>query len=236
MRPMRTLNLMMPALAVACALLLPAAARAQGRSAADRLAGRVSEPLRHELSPLVDSARAEGLPTDALVERALEGASKRASDDRILSAVRRLRTALGASRLALGASASPAEVEAGASALQAGASAAVLADIRRERPYQQASLTVPLSVLADLVVRGVPVDTAAHAVLALARGGDAVLVAYRRDVERDIAVGALPAAAASLRAVSFGNALTAADATVRGAERGPTTLGAPVRLPQPRKP
>ncbi|HEX3159547.1 MAG TPA: hypothetical protein VHQ45_13580, partial [Gemmatimonadaceae bacterium] len=211
---MRTLNLMMPALAMACALLLlPAAAHAQGRSAADRLAGRVSEPLRQELSPLVDSARAEGLPTDALVERALEGASKRAPDDRILSAVRRLRTALGASRRALGSSASPAEVEAGASALQAGASSAVLAGIRRERPHQ-ASLTVPLSVLADLVVRGVPVDTAAHAVLALTRGGDAVLVAYRRDVERDIAVGALPAAAASLRAVSFGNGLTMSDVPV----------------------
>jgi hypothetical protein len=226
---------MVPALMMAGALLAPAAAQAQEQTVDQRLARRVSPALRQQLSPLVDSARAEGLPTDALVERALEGASKRAADDRILSAVRRLRTALGTSRRALGPGASPAEVEAGASALQAGASPVVLAGIRRERPAE-ASITVPLSVLADLVVRGVPVDTAAHVVLALARADDAVLVAYRRDVERDIAVGALPAAAASLRATSFGNVLSADAPLVGGAGAERTPVRAPIRAPQPRKP
>jgi hypothetical protein len=112
--------------------------------------------------------------------------------------VRRLHQALAASRLALGRGASLVEVEAGASALQADVTPRVLASLRRARP--DGSLTVPLAVLTDLVAYGVPVDTAARTVLALARAEDAALVAYQRDVERDISVGALPAVAASLRA------------------------------------
>jgi hypothetical protein len=57
-----------------------------------------------------------------------------------------------------------------------------------------------LSVLADLVASGVPADSAAAVVLALApKARDADLVEFRRAVERDIALGAPPAAAASVR-------------------------------------
>jgi hypothetical protein len=57
-----------------------------------------------------------------------------------------------------------------------------------------------LAVLTDLVARGVPTDTAAKAVLTLAaKARDEDLVDFRRAVERDIAVGAPPAAAASVR-------------------------------------
>ena len=53
-----------------------------------------------------------------------------------------------------------------------------------------------LAVLTDLVASGVPVDSAASAVVALAkRASDADLVAFRRTVEHDIALGAPPAAA-----------------------------------------
>ncbi len=57
-----------------------------------------------------------------------------------------------------------------------------------------------LSVLADLVASGVPADSAAAAVLALApKARDADLVEFRRAVERDIALGAPPGAATSVR-------------------------------------
>ena len=57
-----------------------------------------------------------------------------------------------------------------------------------------------LAVLTDLVARGVPIDTAAKAVLTLAaKARDEDLVDFRRAVERDIAIGAPPAAAASVR-------------------------------------
>jgi 2-methylcitrate dehydratase PrpD len=49
------------------------------------------------------------------------------------------------------------------------------------------------------VASGVPVEDATVAVLALAPGDDAGLVEFRRSVERDIALGAPPAAAAAVR-------------------------------------
>ena len=63
------------------------------------------------------------------------------------------------------------------------------------------SAIVPLAVLTDLVASGVPVDSAAHAVVALAsRTRDADLIEFRRAVERDIALGAPPAAATAAAA------------------------------------
>ena len=226
------------ALALAAA---PVAAQA-GRSPEARLSARLDAATRQQVLAQVDSARSAGLPFEKLVDRALEGASKRAPGPRIVVGVRRLRLALAESRQALGRGASPIEVEAGASAIEAEVGAPVLASLRRARP--DGSLTVPLAVLTDLVAYGVPVDTAARTVLALARAEDAALVAYQRDVERDISVGALPAAAASLRAGALErslNADTAVPQSTGGVQTaGPTggTAGGPRnnRPPPPRKP
>ena len=182
-------------LLVALLLSLPNAARAQ----VQRLAGRVPEPARTQVAALVDSATAAGLPGDPLVNKALEGASKGADGARIVAAVRSLAARLRDARAALGASASEAELVAGAAALRAGATPAFLARLRRESPREP--LVLPLAVMADLVARGVPADTAAGSVLALVRAGvrDADLVAFRQDVERDIALGAAGGAAAAVR-------------------------------------
>ena len=171
---------------------------------------RLDAATRPTVVSLVDSARAAMLPTEPLVQRALEGATKRASGDAIVAAVRRLAADLGHARDALGSTASPAELTAGAAALRAGASQATLAQLRHAR---QEPLTVPLAVLADLVASGVPVDSAAAAVLGLAaRARDADLVEFRRAVERDIALGAPPAAATAA-------AVTAADVWVNAGAR-----------------
>jgi hypothetical protein len=131
------------------------------------------------------------------VDRALEGASKRAEPARIVAAVRRLAAELGTARTALGAASSPAELDAAASALRAGVRPADLTLLRRRRPR---SLTVALAALTDLVASGVPADSAAAAVLALAPSArDDQIVDFRRVVERDIALGAPPAAAAAVR-------------------------------------
>jgi len=167
-----------------------------------RLDARLDERTRSALLPVIDSARLAGLPVEPLVQKALEGASKRAPGDRIVHAVRRLAGQLGTAQLALGRGAVESELVAGASALQAGVTPDVLVALRSER--RNAALTVPLGVMAELIARGVPADTAALAVTALAEAGvnDAQLVALRRDVERDIGVGAPPATAATLRAIS----------------------------------
>lgn len=180
--------------ALVLALALAAAARAQ----TERLAGRLPEPTRAAVAALADSMREAGVPADPLVNKALEGVSKGADGARILAAVRALASDLTRARAALGTAATEAELVAGAAALRAGASPAFLTRLRREA---RGPLVQPLAVMADLVARGVPADTATQSVLALVRAGvhDADLVAFRQSVERDIALGAAAGAAADAR-------------------------------------
>src|SRR5438093_11102579 len=178
--------------ALAAVLFATAAAQEPQHLNDPRLA-RLDTAARCLVAVAIDSARAAGLPTEPLVQRALEGATKDAPGTLIVSAVQRLAADLGRARAALGASATSPELEAGAAALRAGASPAVLAQLRRSR---RQTITVPLAVLTDLVASGVPVDSAAAAVLALpASTRDADLIDLRRAVERDIALGAAPTAA-----------------------------------------
>ena len=179
-------------LAILAGLALASAAHAQD----PRLARRLDATAQAGVAAILDSARAAGLPLEPLVDRALEGASKGASGERIVAAVRKLATDLEAARQALRGGDS-AELEAGASALRAGVTPAALTRLRESRPRQL--LTVPLAVLADLVARGVPADTAATYVLTIAAASDAQLVAFQRNVERDIALGAPPLTAAAVR-------------------------------------
>lgn len=158
---------------------------------------RLDPETRASVIAIVDSARGVGLPPEPLIQRALEGATKGAAAPRIVAAVRRLAADLGTVRTVLGARAETPELEAAVSALRAGASVQILANLRERR---RGPLTMALAVLADLVAGGVPPDSAATAVLALApKARDADLVEFRRAVERDIALGAPPAAAASTR-------------------------------------
>jgi hypothetical protein len=163
----------------------------------DRLARRLDSTTYVLVAAELDSARAAGLPVDPLIARALEGASKNAPGARIVAAVHRLATDLATARRALGDASTTTELEAGASALRAGVDAIALAELRRVRPRH--ALTVPLAVLADLVARGVPPDTAARFVLTLAPATDEQFVIFQRNVERDIALGAPPIAAAAVR-------------------------------------
>jgi len=192
-----TRALMRTTLPLLAALLVAAPAAAQQ---GDPRLERLDAATRPVVAALIDSARTASLPTEPLVQRALEGATKGAAGDVIVAAVRRLAVDLGRAREALGSTASPAELGAGAAALRAGASQATLAELRHAR---REPLIVPLAVLADLVASGVPVDSAAAAVLSLAgRARDADLVEFRRAVERDIALGAPPAAATAAAATA----------------------------------
>lgn len=157
-----------------------------------RLDGRLDARTRAAVERVVDSAYIAGVPAEPLVDKALEGASKRAPGDLIVRAVRTLALALGTARQQLGANALPSELTAGAAAVRAGVDPDALRALRRDRPGQP--LTVSLGVLADLVARGIPADDATRSVLALTKAGlvDEQLVAFRRDVERDIGIGAPP--------------------------------------------
>jgi len=186
--------------ALAAVLFATAAAQEPQHLNDPRLA-RLDTAARSLVAVAINSARAAGLPTEPLVQRALEGATKDAPGTLIVSAVQRLAADLGRARAALGASATSPELEAGAAALRAGAGPAVLGQLRRSR---RQTITVPLAVLTDLVASGVPVDSAAAAVLALAASArDTDLIDFRRAVERDIALGAEPTAATAGAAAGF---------------------------------
>ena len=200
---------------VAACLTLPIAtpassARAQATSAdaPDALAGvRLDAASRLALQRLLDSARTDGVPTEPLVSKVLEGNAKGAPGPRIVQVVRALYHGLGDARAALGAGSTEAELVAGAAALQAGIRPTAIVELRRARGSR--AVAGPLVVLADLVTRGVPPAAASDAVLRLARANaaDASFATLRRDVERDIAAGAAPATAAELRAGSIAPAV-----------------------------
>lgn len=119
------------------------------------------------LRALLIEAVSEGLPTGPLINRALEGAARKVHGSKILAVVRDHATAMMQARDALGEKTTAAELDAGASALRAGIDNASLAAVRTTRPVGQA--VVPLTVLADIVSRGVPAKTARDAVTSIAK-------------------------------------------------------------------
>jgi hypothetical protein len=144
-----------------CSITAPALAQDR------RLQGRLDTATMEAVTLVIDSSRAEGLPGEPLVQKALEGASKGATGERILAAVRTLRQTLRSAHRALGPRSTEREIIAGAAALRAGADTNGLRSLRRARV--DGDLEVPLAVLADLVGLGVQVKSAYQSVMDLAR-------------------------------------------------------------------
>ena len=182
------------------AALLTTASLASGQGNAQaRLAHAVDAPTRIAVLAIVDSARVARLPADILINKALEGAEKHADGPRIVAAVRALAGELRRSRDALGHGSRSDEITAGAHALHAGVSSGDLTRIRRAAVGRE--LTTPLTVLTDLVSRGVPPTTASNSIVTLAKAGlhDADFSAFQRSVRVDIDHGADPSTATITR-------------------------------------
>ena len=198
---------------------LPRTAGAQ--VAPDRRTGaalpeRLAPATRATIERLADSLSSERLPAYALRDKAAEGALKGADDARILQAVQSLASRLRESRGLLGTAARDDELIASASALYAGVpnrGIARLVDAQRKRSTGSVSLSVPLTVLAELASSRVPSDLALASVDALlARGArDVDFGAFRLSVERDIRQGRAPKDAVS----------TGMQSTLRGLGRTP---------------
>jgi hypothetical protein len=173
-------------LAVVLALACAAPARANDDEA--RLRARVPAAAVPDVVAAMRDARAAGLPTGPLLERALEGASRHIDGAAIVVEVRRFATAMAGARQALGPATSDDEIEAGASALLAGVPPDSLSRLRAARV---GSIVVPLVVLCDFVARGVPQPEAAGDVLqaARARANDAQLLRLRERVHERIERG-----------------------------------------------
>jgi hypothetical protein len=228
---MMTLTHPLHRLAACAALSLILATPLAGQvSHSARLQGRVPANIHSELVAVIDSAQRAGLPAEPLVQKALEGSMKRAAPARISTAVRTLAAELRIARQALGSQATDADLVAAANALHAGVPVEVLRKLRRDR--QREPLTIALGVMTELIARGVPAAQASSTVLAMVESGarEEALVAFGRDVERDIGMGAPPAVATEIRS---GGVMDAAAADRGGLTSGSATQPAP---PKPRKP
>ena len=174
----------------------PQTASAQADASIDRL----DPTTRVAVQTVIDSAVAIGLPAHPLVSKALEGSAKHAAPTRIVAAVRAIAGDLAVARDALGGKAGEETLIAGVGALRAGVTPAYLHQLREAR--RRPEVAWPLTILADLVSRGVPVDTAAGVVLDLARAGatDASYTALQEQVRQDVSAGVPPGSAATVRA------------------------------------
>ena len=160
-------------------LALPVSAGAQDA----RLAERLDAGTAASVQQLVDSAERAGLPTEPLVQKALEGGTLGASGERIVAAVEALHGQLGRARAALGGDVTEGELTVAAGALRAGLEPTALRRLQSLRSGQP--LVVPIAVLTDLVAEGVPPEEATRSVLDLARNGrpDDEFVALRRQLQ-----------------------------------------------------
>ena len=168
-----------------------------------RLVGRLDERTREAVSVIVESARREGLPTEPLIDKALEGASKQAGGPVIVSVVRGLVGDLRRAREALGPSSTPRDIEAGADALRAGVNVRELERLRVARTTVR--LATALDMVSFLINRGVPADSIGPRVvsLVLASATEEQLITMRQDIERDISGGVSAVTAASLRSLGL---------------------------------
>ncbi len=179
---------------------------------------RLDARTRDAVTAIVDSAAMEGVPIEPLIDRALEGASKRADGSLIVNAVRSFARDLRRARTALGPTSSDAEVVAGAHALRSGVKIQELERLRQVRNGQRYALA--LDVMTYIINRGVPSDTAANVIvsLVLASATDEQIAGLRNDVERDIAGGVPAGLAVSSRGLGVERAVQAlADGGAPGA-------------------
>jgi hypothetical protein len=190
-RPARTLTV----LALAAAALAPAGAQSA------RFRDLLDAPTNAAIFALVDSARAQGLPTEPLYGKVYQGIASGADGPRIVAAVRSLSMEMASAHRVLGTVATADEIKAAASAMHAGVPVEELGRMKKQGGLRR-SLALPFTVLADIVSRGVPVSTAANAVRALVGAGarDTDINTFQRNVRVDIEQGAPPGAAAETRA------------------------------------
>lgn len=186
---------------VASCMLAPAFAGAQ-----QSLPETLSRDTRDSLHAIIRQSAAARVPTEPLFAKAAEGVLKRATEARILAAVRGLAHALAEARAQLPDSAAAGTVVAAASAIQAGVDRGVIARYAAVSNGSEADLAVAYVTLADLIASSVPIGAATESVERLLRTGvaDTELAAFRAAIARDIQNGSRPEEALRARLGSMG--------------------------------
>ena len=159
---------------------------------------------RPKVQALIDSARTDGLPWEAIRLKAIEGVRKQYNNRAIYEALQKYYRRLEQSRAALGPMASNEEIETGASVLAANVSPEDLAKFRVSGTGR--SPMRPLTYLADLIDKhNVPRNDAIEAFTKLWKDGaaDSDFDGLWRLVDQDILGGVAPRAALQSRMKSL---------------------------------
>jgi hypothetical protein len=156
------------------ALWLVATAPLAGQEARARLAGRVPSVALSALDSIVAEAGDEGIPTEPLIQKALEGGAKGALAERIVAVVgasaSQLRRARALLRLTSESQpAGPAEVTAVAAALSRGVSPQLVESLTVALPGEPTGPA--LHAVADLVGHGFTEDVSVDLMVDAARQG-----------------------------------------------------------------
>ena len=185
------------ALAFALSTTVPLVAQ----DVAARLDGRVAPEVQRAVQEIAADAAAHGLPTEPLVQKAIEGGAKRVPPERLIAAVRTLATRLAGAAAAVRAAglATPQAdvVEGAADGLSAGLSADQVGALVRasHAPYDPALV---LRVAATLAAIGVPPKQTVQLVAGMMKDGNSPsdLLGLPGAVQADVAEGATPEQAA----------------------------------------
>ncbi len=176
-------------------------------------ASRLDAVTLAAVQPILDAATRDSLPVQALQSKALEGVAKNVPSGRIGQVVADLaaefRSARSALRTGLPSQAlSDGEVVAAAMAARQGIAFDVLHALWESRP-NGSSLEVPVTVLSELVRRGIPIEEAASLMTHVVRTSVPLPLAAQIPGKFDGALGsgAPPAAALveALRALNIPN-------------------------------
>jgi len=182
----------------AALIALPLAAQ---QPLGDRLRGAAPEVVQ-AVETAVAEASARGLPSEPLIQKAVEGTAKSAPPARVVAAVRALLDRLGIAAAAIqrGGVAAPdaAAIEGGAFALAAGLAPDDVVALTRGAARAQA-IQVTLQVAGTLAASGVPAAQVVELVSLALKSGEPPgrLLSLPAQVQAAVARGATPAAAAA---------------------------------------
>jgi hypothetical protein len=156
------------------AVILAATSPMAAQGVRGRLAGRVPAAAVHAVDSIVSLARADGLPTEPLIQKALEGGAKHASADEIVAAVggaaNQLRVARALLELAVvSRPPEPSEVTAVAAALARGVETDQAERLSAALPGEP--MGPALHAVADLVGHGFEQDASVQLIVDAAHSG-----------------------------------------------------------------
>lgn len=149
-----------------------------------------------QIESILAQAESEGIPTDPLIAKALEGAAKRVPTERVVAALSIYAERLQQATSLVGPQRGVGAVVAAADAMRRGVPSTAIGALASEHP---GDLAVPLVVFADLVEAGVPVPGAYNVLEhALSREhAPEEMLAIPGAVRRLVREGQLPAEAAA---------------------------------------